>query len=132
MVSSEVVETVLRLGIKTDDVMNATNDYYVSDVLYELACIDLEKRYLKRVEHDIYVLKRKQISKQIIDNAFKEHLFAIQGDNLPYYYAIYRTTNGIAQSMELIRYDGENLIFNDAFKYYSFDLVSSAPSVYRN
>jgi hypothetical protein len=130
--SSEVVETVMRMPIKSDDVMNTTNDYYISDTLYELACIDLEKRYLKSSVHDIYVLKRKQIPKQIIDNTFKEHLFEVQGDNFHYYHAIDRTSNSVAQSIEIIKYDGENLIFNGVFKYYSFDLNHSTPSVYRN
>jgi hypothetical protein len=45
--SSEVVETILRLGIATDDRMDAESNYNVPELLYVLACIDLEESYIR-------------------------------------------------------------------------------------
>lgn len=130
--SSRIAETVMRMSIKTKEGFNKENGYFISDTLYELACIDLEQKYLKNAINNYQTLKRIDVSKRMIDDTFKENLIKVQGNKSDFFYAIARTSNWTATKVETIKINNDDLLFDKPYKYYAFSSNSNIPSVFLN
>lgn len=129
VIESEIVETILRTSIKTNDVMNDENNYFVSDVLYELACLELELQYLKNTIYNLPNQYSITVSKRKIDDTFKTNLLKVQGENCKLFYFFERSNKKVEIKTTCFDDDG-NLLLNDNYKFYSFDSHSCLPSLF--